>query len=209
MNKRYGGISLNLKKNLREIVNKIKKMNDKEKIINIAFIGIIGIAMVFASNFFAKSNTTSVNEQEQQQEQPASTQANAYKDYQTTLKDDLVNILGQIDGVGKIDVMISFQSVEEKKIAYNTKESNSVTNENDSQGGERVTEQENKDQNAIMVNKEGNNEPLIITENYPEIKGVIVVAEGASNSKVKYKLMKAVENALDLPSHKVMIYAKK
>lgn len=209
MNKCYGGISLDLKKNLREIVKKIKKMNDKEKIINIAFVGIIGIAMVFAASFFDKSSTQTGEEQVQQQEQSATTQASAYKDYQTTLKNDLKSILGQIEGVGEVDVMISFHSVEEKEIAYNTKESNSVTSENDNQGGERVTEQVNKDQNAIMINKEGNNEPLIITENYPDIKGVIVVAEGVSNPKVKYKIMKGVENALDLPSHKVMIYAKK
>ena len=60
-----------------------------------------------------------------------------------------------------------------------------------------------------MVNKNGSNEPLIITENYPSIKGVIVVADGASNPDIKYNLLKCVENVLDLPSHKVMIYSRK
>ena len=113
MNKCYGGISLDLKKNLREIVKKVKKMNDKEKIINIAFVGIIGVAMVFAANFFDKSSTQTGNEQvqqQEQQEQPATTQASAYKDYQNTLKNDLKSILGQIEGVGEVDVMISFRS---------------------------------------------------------------------------------------------------
>lgn len=204
---------MNLEKHIREIIDKIKKMNDKEKIYNIAFIGIIGIAMVFASNFFKNSTLPPVSkqvEQDVQQEvQTTTTQANAYKDYQATLQSDLKNILGQIDGVGDVDVMITFYSVEEKEIAYNTNESNSTTSENDSEGGERITEQVNKDQTAIMVDKEGTNEPLILTENYPEIKGVIIVAKGASNPKVKYKLMKGVESTLDLPSYKVMVYPKK
>ncbi|MPW25142.1 stage III sporulation protein AG [Alkalibaculum sp. M08DMB] len=206
---------MNLSKNIREIIQKIKKMNDKEKIINISFICLIGIAMVFASNFFKSSTPQVVDEQEQkqlqqlQQVQQSNTQANAYNDYQKTLQGDLKYILGQIDGVGQVDVMITFYSVGQKEIAYNTKESNSITSENDSQGGERVTEQINKDQNAIMVNKDGANEPLVITENYPEIKGVIVVAEGVWDPNIKYKIMKGVENALDLPSFKVMVYPKK
>lgn len=199
---------MKFKENLREIIHKFKNMNDKEKLINIVFLCVLGIAMVFASNFF--SNSTKDNQKEQLVNPVKETSAqDTYKDYQTSLQKDLKDILGQIEGVGKIDVMITFYSLEEKKLAYNRNESTSITKENDSQGGERTTEQFNKDEAAIMVNKDGNNEPIIITESYPEIKGVIVVADGVSNSKIKYKLMKGVENALDLPSHKVMIYPRK
>ena len=196
------------KENLREIINKFKNMNDKEKLINIVFLCVLGIAMVFASNFFSSSTKDNQNEQVVNPVKETSTQ-DTYKDYQTSLQKDLKDILGQIEGVGKIDVMITFYSLEEKKLAYNRNESTSITKEDDSQGGERTTEQFNKDETAIMVNKDGSNEPIIITESYPEIKGVIVVADGVSNSKIKYKLMKGVENALDLPSHKVMIYPRK
>ena len=196
------------KENLREIINKFKNMNDKEKLINIVFLCVLGIAMVFASTFFSSSTKDNQNEQVVNPVKETSTQ-DTYKDYQTSLQKDLKDILGQIEGVGKIDVMITFYSLEEKKLAYNRNESTSITKENDSQGGERTTEQFNKDETAIMVNKDGSNEPIIITESYPEIKGVIVVADGVSNSKIKYKLMKGVENALDLPSHKVMIYPRK
>lgn len=185
-------------------------MKDKDKIFNIVFICVIGIILVYVSNFF---QSTSKIETEQLTNEDTTVQetfdANAYTDYQTTLQNDLQSILGLVDGVGDIQVMITFKSVEEKQVAYNKTESSSVTSESDNQGGERVTEQTSADQNAIMVNENGENTPLIITENYPDIKGVIVVAQGASDPQIKYKLMKCVENTLDLPAHKVAVYPKK
>lgn len=167
--------------------------------------------MVFASNFIKgadKPKGTSANLVEQE-EIVQTTSPQPLSDYQSSIQKDLKSILGQIEGVGNIDVMITFESLEKKEIAYNTQESNNTTTENDNQGGERVIEESQKNLNAIMVNKDGANEPLILTENYPQIKGVIVVADGASSPDVKYTLLKCVENVLDLPSHKVMIYSRK
>ncbi|MFZ7120625.1 MAG: stage III sporulation protein AG [Eubacteriaceae bacterium] len=198
---------MNIPKNLREIVKKVKGLNDKDKVINIIFICIIGIALVFASNYFQDS-TVSQNDVEDEISQETIT-LNESVDYQENLQSELKYILGQIDGVGNVEVLITFRSVEEKEVAYNTSETNSITSESDNQGGQRITEQSSVDEDAIMVNENGNNSPVVITENYPEVKGVIIVAQGAADPQVKYKLMKGVENALDLPAHKVMVYAKK
>ncbi len=205
------GINVKLEENIRKIVDKIKNMNDKEKMLNIGFICIIGVVMVFVSNFLKSADGpkgTSANSA-QQQEVVQTTNSQPLPDYQSSIQKDLKAILGQVEGVGNVDVMITFESLETKEIAYNTQESNNTTTENDNQGGERVIEESQTNLNAIMVNKDGSNEPLILTENYPSIKGVIVVADGASNPDIKYNLLKCVQNVLDLPSHKVMIYSRK
>ncbi len=202
---------MKLEENIRKMIDKIRNMSEKEKMLNIGFVCIIGVVMVFASNFFKSADNlkgTSANTAEQQ-EVVQTTSSQPLSDYQSSIQKDLKGILGQIEGVGNIDVMITFESLERKEIAYNTQESNNTTTENDNQGGERVIEESQKNLNAIMVNKSGSNEPLILTENYPSIKGVIVVAGGASNPDIKYNLLKCVENVLDLPSHKVMIYSRK
>ncbi|RBP65273.1 stage III sporulation protein AG [Alkalibaculum bacchi] len=202
---------MKLEENIRKMIDKIRNMNEKEKVLNIGLICIIGVVMVLVSNFFRSADNpkgTSANMAEQQ-EVVQTTSSQPLSDYQSSIQKDLKSILGKIEGVGNIDVMITFESLDKKEIAYNTQESNNTTTENDNQGGERVIEESQKNLNAIMVNKNGSNEPLIITENYPSIKGVIVVADGASNPDIKYNLLKCVENVLDLPSHKVMIYSRK
>ena len=202
---------MKVEENIRKMIDKIRNMNEKEKMFNIGLIFIIGVAMVFASNYFKNANNpkgTSANVAEQE-EVVQTTSSQSLSDYQSSIQKDLKSILGQIEGVGNIDVMITFESLEKKEIAFNTQESNNITTENDNQGGERVVEESQKNLNAIMVNENGSNEPLIVTENYPSIKGVIVVAQGASSPDTKYNLLKCVENVLELPSHKVMIYSRK
>lgn len=200
---------MNLKKNIREMIDKFKKMNDKEKIINIIFICLLGVVLVFASNIFQDSSEVANTDTQEKEVVQQTFDANDYTNYQKSLQSDLQQILSQIEGVGDVQVMITFESVEEKEIAYNTTQSTSVTSESDNQGGERVTEQSSEDQNAIMVSQDGGNTPLVVTEKYPEMKGVIIVAQGASDPNIKYKLMKCVENTLDLPAFKVTVYPKK
>ena len=202
---------MKLEENVRKILEKIKAMSDKEKKFNIAVICLIGVAMVFASNFFqgAVAPTGTSAEENLTTGVVQNVNSENISNYQGALQNDLKNILGQIEGVGNVDVMITFSNAEKKEIAYNTQQSNNTTTENDNEGGKRVIEESTMGNNAIMVNKGGSNEPLIITESYPVIKGVIVVADGVSNSSIKYELLKCIEKALDLPAHKIMIYQRK
>jgi len=57
-----------------------------------------------------------------------------------------------------------------------------------------------------MVNQQGgSSQPIVVKEINPEIKGVIVVAEGARNSKVKLKISEAVQTVLDVPAYRVTV----
>ena len=49
--------------------------------------------------------------------------------------------------------------------------------------------------------------PVIIGEEIPEVAGVLVVATGAFDSKVKMELANAVEALLGVASHRVVVLA--
>ena len=51
------------------------------------------------------------------------------------------------------------------------------------------------------------NEPVIIKENYPVIKGVVVVAKGAENVNVKLNILTAVETVLEVDRNNITILA--
>jgi stage III sporulation protein AG len=46
----------------------------------------------------------------------------------------------------------------------------------------------------------------VLKENNPEIKGVIVVAEGADDIEVRLNLLSAVQTILDVSPDKVNVY---
>ncbi|MCC8160774.1 MAG: hypothetical protein LIO53_05630 [Oscillospiraceae bacterium] len=104
----------------------------------------------------------------------------------------LEEILSQIEGAGEVKVMITYYSSSEKDIAYETK--TSLVED----------KSESEDKKAVMTG----DEPMVVKEVYPRVKGVIVTAQGAGNAAVKAAISDAVGAALDVPAHKICIFKK-
>ena len=104
----------------------------------------------------------------------------------------LENILSQIEGVGSVSVMITYYESMEKELAYETKKDRRADNANGS--GEK----------AVM----SGGAPVILKEVYPEVKGVIVIAEGADRGIVNQKICEAVSTSLGIAMHKICVLQK-
>lgn len=107
--------------------------------------------------------------------------------------EELKEILSDIEGVGRVNVMITYYGSSEKDIAYETKTNTSE--------GERTSE----DKKAVI----SDGTPMVVREMYPKVKGVVVTAQGADNAAVKRKLTEAVVAALDVPEYRVCICKSK
>ena len=125
-----------------------------------------------------------------------------------SLEEKLENILASIRGVGKVDVMISYTNSLEKVPLYDTKETTTITEETDSNGGERKTKEVSNE--YTVVYEEGNSDKTaIIKQNImPEIIGVIVTAEGAENNSIKENIINAVVAVTNIPNHKIQVFAQ-
>ncbi|GAA0708119.1 stage III sporulation protein AG [Paraclostridium ghonii] len=177
------------------------KEDDKKKIYTLAalsFVCIMGLAI------FTK-NPTEKKEKEAFEESKDSKVTQVEEKKGNDLESQLKNILSQIEGVGEVDVMITFSSGEQIEPAFNSNATKEETTEKDAQGGERTvtTSSENK----TMITS-GESKPVVIKTSQPEIKGVIVVASGASDPNVKQSLYSAVQTSLQVSGHQVEIYSK-
>jgi stage III sporulation protein AG len=129
--------------------------------------------------------------------------------YEEKQKTDLKNILKKMDGVGDVEVMMTFENGEEKVPAYDKNVQKSTTEETDTEGGKRVNNQDTDSSKIVMSTSDGNNEPFILKTYKPKIVGVIVLAEGAENSKIKYEIEQAVSKLYNLSLDKVNVYSMK
>ena len=134
---------------------------------------------------------------------------NDEKSYEEKQKIDLKNILKKMNGVGDVEVMMSFDNGEKKVPAYDTSAQKSTTEETDTEGGKRVNNQNTDSSKIVMTTSDGNNEPFILTTYKPKINGVIILAEGAENSKTKYEIEQAVSKLYNLSLDKVNVYSMK
>jgi len=134
---------------------------------------------------------------------------NNTKSYEENQKTDLKNILKKMNGVGDVEVMMSFDNGEKKVPAYDTSAQKSITEETDTSGGKRVNNQNTDSSKIVMTTNDGNNEPFILTTYKPKLNGVIILAEGAENSKIKYEIEQAVSRLYNLSLDKVNVYSMK
>ena len=131
------------------------------------------------------------------------------KNYEEKQKIDLENILKKMNGIGDVEVMMSFEQGEQKVPAYDKSTQKSTTEESDNEGGKRVNNQDTDGSKVVMTTSDGNNEPFILTTYKPKICGVIIIAEGAENSKTKYEIEQAVSKLYNLSLDKVNVYSMK
>lgn len=126
--------------------------------------------------------------------------------YEEKQRNELESILQKMEGVGEVEVMLHFKSGEVKVPAIDNNKQVGVTEENDSNGGTRVSNQETGGSKVVMKSLDGNNEPVILETYNPIITGIVVVAEGAENSKTKYDIQTAISSLYGISLDKVNVY---
>ncbi len=107
-------------------------------------------------------------------------------DYVDMLETKLSDRLSELDGAGKVNVIISVKSGMRSEIATE-KQVGGI--------GERTTE------TPVLIS----GKPLVLGEIYPEICGVIIMAKGAENVKVRLSLIMAAQTFLDVSSDKIQV----
>jgi len=127
-------------------------------------------------------------------------------DYKKNKENELTTILNDIQGGGKITVMIHFESSEEKVIATNINDSVSQTEETDDNGGTRKINTNQNGRTVVTLNEGDKTKPLVTKVVEPKVIGVIVVAEGATDSLVRQSMKQAVLTLYDLELDQVEVY---
>lgn len=127
------------------------------------------------------------------------------QEYVQYLERKLEDILMQMDGVGRVDVMITVLDGGEQIVEKDQKTTFSSTSERDSGGGERsVTEQAGED-STVYVETADKKYPYVQKETLPTVAGVVVVAEGGGNPAAVSEISESVQALLKVEPHRIRV----
>lgn len=182
-----------------------KKISSNKRYTNLAIVISIGIMLLIGISIFFESEESikDINNIK-----PGEKNKEIYEeDYSNEIEIKLKKILSEMKGVGDVEVMVTLLETVENIPATNSTKNKEVTKENDSEGGTRdVMREESNEQ--IVMNGDGG-EMITIKEVKPEIKGVIIAAEGANDIRIKETIYNAVKTVLGISGNKVEVYVKK
>lgn len=206
--------------------NKIKtseesKNNPKEKITlkeigleKLVIIFLCGVFLIVLSfpNLFTSKNTQktsgkyiSSNSTIEKQTSKAKGEEEIDR-YTSSLETELKEVLAKVNGIGAVDVMITVKSSKELVPLKDAPYTQDNSNEIDGSGGSRVSSNINKEDSTVLItNEQGETTPYIVKEIEPEIKGVLVIAEGGNNQTIINEIVEAVEVLFDVPTHKIKV----
>lgn len=118
------------------------------------------------------------------------------------LEEKIAASLEKIKGVGKVKVLVTFNSGLKKEYARDENVTKRTSKETDKEGGVRETV-EITENNQLVV--PGNSSPVVVMEQRPQVAGVLVIAQGASDPKIKEQLFHAVRILLDIQPSKISV----
>ena len=130
-------------------------------------------------------------------------------DYVEQLEIRLEALLTGVKDVGQVKVMITANRTVQKNVLQDGSREREQLTENDSAGGSRTTVNEKSEGTTVFYDIEGGSTPYILSETYPEITGVVVIAQGSGTGTVDLDILNAVQVLFDVPAHKIKIMKMK
>lgn len=194
--------------------NKKKKITLKEigpsKLIMLLLAGIL--LLVSFPNVLPAKNTTktsSTGKEKEKVSQNISDSAESEDEtqiYTKTLEERLKKVLAKVEGIGSVDVMITLKGSKELVVLKDIPYTQESMNENDGEGGSRVSSSTDRKESTVLVNNgNGESQPYVLQELEPEVEGVVVIAQGGDSGVVKKEIMEALQVLFDLPAHKIKV----
>lgn len=182
--------------------------NNKKKVENILVFVVILIVTIVAINYIWNGNENS----EESNLVPEAEGRNDITQVASEVSADeneqkLANILSNIQGAGKVKVLLTYSETSTYVPIYNENSKESNTTETDSSGGSR-TISETDSQKEVIYKEDGSGAKEPVTQSIisPKIEGAIITAEGADDASVKTNIIQAVEAATGLATHKIQVF---
>lgn len=124
-------------------------------------------------------------------------------DYASELEGKLEKILSQVEGAGKVMVLVTFKDSGELIVKSDISESTKT--EGVTADGQLIGEKKVEEKVIFGKESDGSLSPYITKTVYPEISGVLVLAQGASDTGVMVRLTEAVSAALGIEINKIKV----
>lgn len=169
---------MKLKDKFSNLVEKIK--NSRKLQLTLVFSLFLVILIMYLTYSVSKSGETDTSTIVQ----PSSTT----EEYISSLENKLENVLSNIEGAGKVSVAITVSSGFVYEYAYEETSKDSLSGSSSTSS-------------LILID----NEPVIVSQVYPKIAGVLIIAEGGGKVDVKIDILQSIQTLLDVANENITI----
>ncbi len=195
--------------NVKSLVAKQKEKGYKKNIENlIVFLVLLIVTIIAVNTIWNEDEEKSSIKEDNTKKSVYVTQSDSKQNYENenSLEERLASILSKIEGVGNVNVLITYSETQETVAMYNENQKETATEEADTGGGTRTIKEKNYSKEVIYKEESGEKIPVTQKVMMPKIEGAVIIAQGARNADVRANIVQAVEAATGLATHKIQVF---
>ncbi|GFI47664.1 hypothetical protein IMSAGC019_02990 [Lachnospiraceae bacterium] len=126
--------------------------------------------------------------------------------YAGWMEDSLEELLGTMEGVGKVKVMVTLEDSGESLVEKDVNTTRNDTAETDSAGGVRNATNASENRETVYQRGQGNVDmPYVKKVLSPRVEGVVVSAQGGGNARTARNITEAIQALFGIEAHKIKI----
>lgn len=194
---------------INDFLDGIKLPKEKKEKIVIGFLlGIFFLLIATPVSSISKKNSKTGQSGYDTEETTKKENIADYNAYICQLENKLEKTIQSMEGVGEVEVMITLKNngekIFEKNLIY---ESNIETLQENEKKEEKNVVKNNPE--TVLVETSGDTSPIVVSEKYPEIEGVLIVCQGGNSADVEVHIKEAVEALFSVDAHKIVVCKRK
>lgn len=110
-------------------------------------------------------------------------------DYESRMEQKLEELLMQVEGVGRVQVMLTFEGSGERRVEKDVSSS----------------DRESREETVYKEEGSSGRVPYVTWETNPKAAGVLIIAEGGGNSRIRQEILEAAQALFGIEAHKIKI----
>ncbi len=192
-----------------------EKLLKKENMIVFALLGVLLLVIAIPLDSGKdKNNIDEIAKKDEDDLEKIPTEDGMYIDesmeYCLALESRIEEILSVMDGVGKVQAMVTVSASREMIVEKDEPVNRATVTETDGSGGTRSTNESSFEYETIFeTDSEGNKTPYVVKQIEPEIQGITVVAQGGGNAIVQKNISDVLEALFHIEAHKIKVVKMK
>lgn len=124
--------------------------------------------------------------------------------YEDHLTQQLEEVFSHMAGVGKVQVLLTLEDGGEMMVLQDLDYTRTEQEESDASGASRKSLEEQRQTETV---RDAQDQPYILRENVPKVRGILILAEGAESSVVRQELLRSAQALLGVSADEVHIAA--
>ncbi len=178
----------------------LSKKEGKKDWFGMAFPILLGLGVIFL--IFSNTHISKQEKAVQTEASGIQVQTAQADTYEERLMQQLEETFSHMAGVGKVRVMLTLDDGGEVAVLQDLDYTRAEQEESDASGAGRKTLEEQRQTETVL---DAQDQPYVLREDAPKIRGVLILAEGAGSSVVRQELLMAAQAVLGVSADEVHI----